>query len=384
MSSLLLLLAASTPASACDAAALSARVFEASPVAIPGPYAELAACDPGAAQAAAPVVFGKLLAGDDANPAVAAGLTVGAADEVSGWLKGLQPDERSRTVGWLGGQCKTTPEVEAFFVKAHTEMGAAFFEERWYRGLADCRTPSIQALLTSAIEGDEYGIGSKDRGAFLGLLEVYSRNLGAQAVPRLEAFATQMSSGTEAGLIVSAFGDAANLGSTQGVNQAAAKDAIAALVRLGPQLPPTATDQARETLRSLGDEAAANDLVQYKWPDRLTSGTYTYRASASEIVTCKNGKVEAYFHHGDLLEGARLWPDAVKAASDAALRDVWKLEARAAKCKGTAEIETDVTSEPVGDASEATQWLDLRRKAFKSASSGAGKVEEIAEEPARL
>ena len=121
----------------CDAKQLKSDLAEASPVAVARVYLKLAECDADAALETAEEAVPRLLSGDEGNQAAVAALSVGAEAPVSKWVDGLEPDQRSATIDYLGRKCKDEPKVAAFFVSAHTKLGETFWKDRWYRGLAD-------------------------------------------------------------------------------------------------------------------------------------------------------------------------------------------------------------------------------------------------------
>ena len=53
-------------------------------------------------------------------------------------------------------------------------------------GLGDCRTESIQNILVDAIKTTDM---KQDQSRFFTVLEIYSRNLGNEAVPTIAALA---------------------------------------------------------------------------------------------------------------------------------------------------------------------------------------------------
>ena len=114
------------------------------------------------------------------------------------------------------------------------------------------------------------------------------------AVPHLQKVVSELDDSKEASLILNAFADAANVGSVEGMNMDAAKASIAAIEQLGPNLPPESAEQARLTLIALGDEDKADGFAIYRWPERLVDGSYRYAVSATETVTCKNGKSQVW------------------------------------------------------------------------------------------
>ena len=370
---LTVVLAGSAQAQDCDANQLTKDLHAASPVAVARVYLKLAECDTGVAEKEAVFAMTKTLYGDEGMQAGLAALSVGGQAAVLDWVDGLEDHHRSETLRWLGGKCVDEPKVAAFFVTAREAKKDVFLANRWYAGLGSCRTPEVASMLGDMINGDQ-GARAADRAQYFGLLEVYARNLGKDAIPTLKGMATSLEDPMEVRLIMSAFGDAANVGS--GIDEVAAKEAIEAIKSLGPQIPPAASDAARDILLSLGDIDLANSFAGYKWPDRKNGGNYTYYAVAKELVVCKNGKKQALLHHGKLIENGTHWPDALQMDLQDELTNKWSLE-YAAKCKGEGTVTTEMTSEPIADDNALKEWLEIREKSFESETKGYDKAEVV-------
>ena len=152
-----------------------------------------------------------------------------------------------------------------------------------------------------------------NRSRFFGLLEVYARNLGNDAIGELERLATTLDDQQERALVVRAYGDALQVGSTGSSGAADPKNATESLLRVAPALRPSNLSTLRETLVAIGSQDAAESVAVFRWPERLQEGRYTYIATALESVTCKNGKVHHVFHHGQIHEPGALWPDTMAA-----------------------------------------------------------------------
>jgi hypothetical protein len=373
---LMVMLSGTAQAQDCDAKQLSKDLHEASPVAVARVFVKLAECDPETAEREAAFAMTKTLYGDEGMQAGLAALSVGGQAAVLDWVDGLEDHHRSETVRWLGAQCGEEPKVASFFLTARQAKNDVFLSNRWYAGLGSCRTPEIAAMLTEMIEGDQ-GARAADRAQYFGLLEVYSRNLGVEAIPTLRDMATSLGDPMEVRLILSAFGDAANVGS--GINVEAAKAAIDAIRILGPQIPAGAADSARDILLSLGDEDLANQFAGYRWADRKTDGKYTYYAKAVERFVCKNGKEQAVLHHGMVVEDGTHWPDALQMDLQGFLTEAWELQA-AAKCKGEGTITVEMTSEPLAGEAEVEGWLESRVKAFEQGAEDLDKSEVVVQE----
>ena len=360
----------------CDVKQLEQDVVQASPIAVGRYYVRLAKCDLEAARKIAPKAMPRVLASDEGNEAALHALRAGAPESVDAWLEKQEPGGRTSAIDYLGAQCGSHEAVADFFVTSHAAKGEAFWTDRWYRGLADCRTPSVQALL-SDILADPSLTERGNRSRFFGILDVYARNLAAGALPELERLAMELEDNHERSLVVRAFADAAQVGTLGGSDTDVLPLAVAALERVAPHLPTDGIESLRDTMMALDDPEAAGKTVQYRWPERLRDGRYTYVAYAIEDVTCKNGKTQANFHYGDITEAPVRWPSGN--ADHYLLAQVWGLDA-GARCKGTSEITSGVIRQPVMDDEEAESWLQQQLDSFRSASS-ADKIGEVSHEP---
>ncbi|MBX2799537.1 MAG: hypothetical protein KTR31_17810 [Myxococcales bacterium] len=369
------LLVGAANAADCDVTALTAAVREATPARTATRFAELAACDADAAASLAAKAIPKFLAGPDANEGVLAAIQIGENEGVRAWLAEQQPRELAPTIEWLGNQCSRAPEVEGFFVHAKDADNEGFFRDRWYRGLSDCRTEGVQALLGQALEDQA---SDRDRTRFYALVGLYARNLGEASVPKLvELMGTVPEN--ERRLLVEAFADAGDVGNEEGMDAKAAKAAAAALLGAADLVPANSADVMRNTLASLGSEAEAEAAVRYRWPDRLTDGSYRYMALAHETWTCKNGKEYGTFHFGEVREPATRWPDTLAAEIRDLLDGPWKLGKAAKKCKGEAQIEVVIVDEPLAADTDTSDWLDAERNTFLERTAAFKKVSEAEE-----
>lgn len=346
-------------APACDVKGLAKALAEAAPNQAGTAFADLAACDPAAAKGAAPEAFKKILAGDGGNAAAVVAVRVGAGETVRAWVGGLQPDERSSTISKLGEKCDAAG-VPAFFLETHKSLADKFWSERWYRGLDDCRDASVQQLLTGRVADT-----SGDRAIYKGVLEVYARNLGKDAIPALKASVKEAKDAEVAGFIVDAFANAAGVGREGGPDQEAVKLAVASINEVAPVLPDKAVDQARTTLLSLGAEADSDRLAGIRYKNALQStGGLLYGVVTTETATCKKGDVRVVIHHAPINEAGRTWPDQVNERIQAAVNGTFDLKL-ATSCKGTGANESLTPPQPFADAAAYQAWVDEMVREFQ-------------------
>ena len=142
-----------TPAIAddCDSKALSKALDEATPISTAQAYLNLAECEQSAAKKKSASAFEKILSGSDASQAALVAVNLEEEGVVRTWLASLEPDERGRTIAFLGKACKDEEALQGFFTRAHNDLGEQYRQERWHKGLSDCRADSIQEILTKAV-----------------------------------------------------------------------------------------------------------------------------------------------------------------------------------------------------------------------------------------
>jgi hypothetical protein len=355
----------------CDAAALETSLNEASPTQVAKAYTALASCDEAAGRKATDGAFGRMLASEEAYAAAGTAIGLGEGARVHTWLDTLEPDHRSAAIAWLGDACKDSESVADFFIAARADLGEQFFVERWHRGLGECRTEGIQTLLTDELAASVEGGKVKDTTGFFALLEIYARNLAMDSVPTLAGLARDLTDEEVQSYVVNAFADAAQVGSATGANPVVADAAVKEIVALGPDLGTRGVVQARTTLLSLGADREADGFAVHRWAERF-SGGYSYAATATEILTCKNGKQQGYFHHAPFTEGGGMWPEQLDPLLREKLVHEWDLHA-AERCKGTGEVSVNMPSEPFADDAARSAWLEEQLKAFEAATAGYSK-----------
>lgn len=353
------LVASGHAAVTCDVKALDKALAEAAPSQAGKGFADLAGCDPAAAKAAAPEAFKKVLAGEAGDAAVVVAVGVGAGESVRAWVNVQEPDDRSRTISKLGEKCDK-PGVSGFFLETQKALGAKFWTDRWYRGLDDCRDPAVQDLLRARIADT-----SGDRALYNGVLEVYARNLGKDAIPALKAAAQAEKDAEVAGFIIDAFTNAAGVGREGGPDQDAVKLAVAAINEVAPVLPEKAIDKARTTLLSLGAEADSDRLAGIRYKSAIqTNGGLLYGVFTTETATCKKGDTKVVLHHAMINEAGRTWPDQVNERIQAAVAGTFDLDL-AKSCKGTGVNESATPPAPFKDTAGYQAWVDEMLREFQ-------------------
>ena len=358
----------------CDSRALSRAVSDASPISVATAFADLAACDENRARRAASGAFERMLWGDRAVGALTAAIGLGEAEMVREWIGNLRSDERSSAVAALGAACAGNESVALFLTDSHEILGEKFWSERWYRSLSECRFEGVQELLTKSVEES-----SNDRDRFLGVLEVYARNLGSGAVETLTNLLSETDDEELAVYLVKTYGDAAQVGSSEGQNEEATAASIAAIESLAPDFSLRTLKQAQTTLLGLGAEAQAEGIVgthfaSSKWED----GQLHYGLVAVETARCKGGKkTKIGVHTGTLAEPGQRFPVEVKAEAEERVKADWSPEL-AAKCKVDQELEVFVSDLPIASTEELATWTTQQVEAI--GDRAAKKRYDIAEE----
>ena len=369
---LTLLLALSTAsAQDCNTKAVKAGLAEATPMGMPVAFKAMAECDAVLAAESAPQAFETVLAGKEGNQVLVTAVKVGANDAAMAYINGLQSDERSRAVASLGTACNGNEQVSSFLTGAAETLGESFWTDRWYRSLAECRNQDVQAFLQSEVDRS-----AGDRTRFFGVVEVYARNLGKDAIPTLERLLSELENEEELTYVVNAFADAAQVGGLEGQNVETTQLAVAAIVGMAPQLPPKAIEQARTTLLSLGAEAEANALAGARYQDRMVDGKLQYGVVVVETAVCKKGNQMVGVHMGVLEEAGHAWPDQITAQVDGASYS-WEYDMAASrKCKGTSQNTVFITSQPVTGEDLQSFFDEKRQEVIRAAQ---GDIVEISE-----
>lgn len=361
----------------CNVRALKKEMAAASPIAVAKVYRKLVACDEKQAKALTATAFERILAGDEGNAAAVDAIRIGAGEDVRTWLDGLEPDQRSRSLVYLGEACKDEESIQSFFTAAHDAKGMDFYKDRWHRGLADCRVEPIQAFLRAAINDKEL---AKDRTRLFNVLEVYARNLRGDAIPDLIELAKATDDEEEQTYLINAFADTTGIGSVEGMNAEAAKEAAAAIKGLGTVLAPRAIEQSRITLHTLGDEETSDRFVTYRWKDRKTDdGGYRFAVVVRESATCKNQKKVANLHVAAFDESGMQWPDQIKPLLLEKLQYEWELTA-AKKCKGEGAFDVTMSDQPFESDDARTFWIETQVKAFTDNTDGLHKAKVVRHE----
>ncbi len=370
----LLLSASLVQAQDCNAKALTKEIAEASPRAVAELYVQLADCDAAAAKKAAGDAFAKVLSGDAGVKAAAAGVRVGASPVVRDWVGNLISDERASTLAGMGETCAEEPSLVGFFVESEGELGDRFWRDRWHRALSDCHAPEIQQLLREAFQDESV---QHDGSRFGSILEVFCSNARREAIPWLKALI--FTTGEENQLhVMSAFANAAGVGTLEGMDPEAAAEAVTAILEVAPKLPAKVIEQARITLQSLEARTEADQLVAVRYAaERQADGRFMWGAIAVETATCKKGDTRLLVLHAPVYEPGHRWPDQMPPAVDDAVQAGWELEL-AKKCKGSSRKEVIVSSAPFADEGAYTTWREEQLREIRKREHAKIEEEEAA------
>lgn len=343
---------------------LQAELQQASTMKVPEAYVALAECDAARGRTMAPIALEKMFGDDNEAIAVRAMVDVGALDSLVPWLERIPPDDRMSMLRSIGDDCQDHPERNAFFGTLLEQKGDRFFIDRWYRGLDECRSSEGRAILTNALESERFGVGATERGSFLDILEVYTRNLRTDALPLLQSYARELGDDEEIAYALQIMPKAAGYDTDEGVDPAQAEQVSQAIFALGDILDPTRIDIARASLQRIGQAEVADSLVRYRWPDawRVGGGRYHYAAMATYSWECRPGRQTVIVHSGEFAEDGKMWPDALATAAEERLAQQWAVED--APCDAAPAVSVSVSEQPLKTANDREQWLSSKRAPF--------------------
>jgi pimeloyl-ACP methyl ester carboxylesterase len=346
-------------AHACDAKALAKKVADASPAYVADAFRELAACSPDEARKAAAAALPRFIDAAGTPEALLAAIDLGAYEPVRAWIKAQTGSARGGAVTKLGAACPAHPAVIAFLADTQKAEGDKFWQDRWFKALADCDAPEARATLEAGLDHPNFGRGGRDRNVFQSLLEIYVKRAGAAALPRVQPWLAAPKDEEEAVIIVNAIGAL-----VQGADKA---EAVRFLESAAATLPPRAVERIRGLMEAAGDEGAASRVLPFRWRDRFDGG-YTFGASITEEIVCKNEEKRAAFYVGLVREGGATWPDAWQAELEPLLRGAWSPDV-GAKCKGTSTFTFAATPEPLAPG-EGPAWIEAQKRAFARTHEG--------------
>jgi hypothetical protein len=250
-----MLLSTGVLAQDCDSDALTQSLIDASPVTVARKFNALAQCDEEVASRHLTQTFERMLYARDVVGVLQYAINRDQPQMVLDWVVGLRSDERSGAIAGLGVACSNNENIANFLTSTRDLLGEQFWSHRWYRSLTECRYDVVRALLTEEIESSIV-----NRGNFLGILDVWARNVGPEALPRLREMVLAESDPEIQGYLVSAFGSTARPGSVYEGSDAAALAAATAITEIAPALSLDGLRQAIPVLEGLGAMEAAASL----------------------------------------------------------------------------------------------------------------------------
>ena len=145
---------------------------------------------------------------------------------------------------------------------------------------------------------------------------------------------------------------------------------------VGWRLEGSAADQARMTLRALGDQESSNKLARYRYSKVLQSdNSFLWGLMVSEDVICKNKKPKQHIHWAIINDKSlSTWGDQIE-AKVRAISDTWEYKL-APKCKGEQTLRVQMQKKPFANRAELDAWFDEQRKALRNPDIKPKKIKE--------
>jgi hypothetical protein len=375
---LTLLLSLSAQAQDCKAipkALAKAGVHEASRM-----FVELAQCNPAEAKKAAAGTVAGLIGDENGQRAAMAAIRVGAGSATRAWMKALDSEERSPMVRALGKVCQGDEAIQGYLVDSEAELGETFWSQRWYRALVECRVPAVQTVLSSQLDKAKDG---PDRVRYFAVVSAWAQNVGGASVPRLEKMIAASEDVEVQVNLIQAFVDAAQVGSSQGMDPKAAEAGAAAIKRLSVSLPYRAVEQARISLMALDDEQGADTLAKVRYNDLLQEdGTLLYGVVGVERAECKKGTYQM-LHMARVSDPGQTWPDQLDDKVKTSAEHAWKM-VLGSKCKDDKPTLTlKLPSAPFQDEAAYKAWIEETVEALQT-EEGVVKTSDRKEERIEL
>lgn len=339
-----------------NCAAAFRGLSDATPMQLGQQYVDLVNnCSAGQAIRATADTFSRAIPNEGGRAAAVAAVKLGQSDAVVEWANGQQPDDRAKIIGALGEACADDEGIQDFFIASAESMGDDFWNDSWYRGLDNCSVVPIQDLLWSELDR---GIGS-DRTRFFSVLGVYARASGNTAVPKMVELIRRSGDDEEAQVnILSAFADAAQVGSVEGTDQATAQQATRAISNLAPSLSQKGVEQARITLNALGSEIESDALAAVRYADMQQDDGFIWGVVVSETAPCKAGKrLTQRLHWSRAVDPGTTWADQALDKVQSSAEVAWELDL-AERCNVEGEITYHVSSSPFATDDDLQAWVN--------------------------
>jgi hypothetical protein len=330
MNLIFMLFSAGAFAQDCDSAALVQSLADASPVTVARKFNALAQCDDEAAGEELTQAFERMLYDRDAIGVLQYAIGHDQPQTVLDWVADLRSDERAGAIAGLGVACAGDENIANFLTSTRDLLGDQFWSHRWYRALTECRYDSVRELLTEEIEASE-----ANHDNYLGLLDVWARNLGPEALPRLREMVLSESDPEIQSYIVNAFGSTARPGSVYEGSEDAALAAATAITEIAPALSLDGLRQTIPVLEALGAMEASTSLPGAHFESSMWSdGLLHYGVIVVDSARCSRGRIIIGAHVSEFTEAGRRFPEEVaeqaRGAMDAALAPFQEYE----NCRG--------------------------------------------------
>ncbi len=291
----------------CDSAALTQSLADASPVTVARKFNALAQCDDAAASGQLAQAFERMLYDRDAVGVLQYAIGHDQPQTVLDWVADLRSDERAGAIAGLGVACAGDENIANFLTSTRDLLGDQFWSHRWYRALTECRYDSVRELLTEEIEASE-----ANHDNYLGLLDVWARNLGPEALPRLREMVLNESDPEIQSYIVNAFGSTARPGSVYEGSDAAALAAATAITEIAPSLSMDGLRQARPVLEALGAMEASASLPGAHFESSMWSdGRLHYGVLVVDSARCSRGRIRIGVYVSEFVEAGSRFPEQV-------------------------------------------------------------------------
>ena len=342
----------------CDSVTLTQSLVDASPVTVARKFNALAECDDSAASRHLEDAFERMLYDRDAVGVLQYAIGRDHSQMVLDWVAELRSDERAGAIAGLGVACASDENIANFLTSTRDTLGDQFWSHRWYRSLTECRYDSVRALLTEEIERSE-----ANHGNFLGLLDVWARNVGPEALPRLREMVASESDPEIQGYIVNAFGSTARPGSVYEGSEAAALAAATAITEIAPVLSIDGLRQAIPVLEGLGAmEAAASmpgaHFASSMWDD----GLLHYGVIVVDSARCSRGRIRIGIYVAELTESGTRFPEQVLQQAPEAMHDDLAPFQEYENCRGGEALSTEVivSESPLVSEDVMAAWVDAK------------------------
>lgn len=249
----------------------------------------------------------------------------------------------------IGEKCNDNEKILPFLQGAYMALRNIDFA-RWNSAYATCQSEQLGEWMSSQVgapPANEYD----DK--YATLMDAYIKRVGPEALTTLQTAAISASNGGGPfNSIITGMGSSVAPSLGDEITEENKSALESAMVEVAKQVGPDRAKEVAERLANAGSEATAASLLTSIYPDRHSSGVFTYGAAAIELADC-DGTKTAVLHVIEVSDPGKRW-----IISDDIEDSLRSSKAKLKKCSSEGEWGISTTAEPISSGRDLSKWVD--------------------------